>query len=632
MNLFSTENISKAYKDKVLFDDLSFGMNLGERIGLIGKNGAGKSTLLKMIAGLDVPDSGNVTVNKSCNIVYLEQETFFDSGDRVIDYVLSANLEKFDLLNEYRRITDNFSESNSGKLEELTAKIESLDAWNYEHQAKIVLSQLGVEDLFRPINELSGGYKKRISIAKAILAEPDLLILDEPTNHLDVDSVQWLQDFLLSSKISLLFVTHDRYFLDALTNKIIELDRQKVFVYDGNYETYLVRRAEQIRVENAAIDKNLSKLRTELEWLNRGAKARRTKQKSRIDWIDDLKATTFKPIQKDMRIQIGNIFLGSRIIDSYNLKYTVGDKVLFEKIDYVAKPGDRIGIIGANGSGKSTYLKVLAGLLPTETGSVKHGVNLKLGYFKQEIDDLPLNSSVIGVIREIADFINIGVGKELKITASELLERFLFPPRMHGNFVFTLSGGEKRRLALCRMLMANPNALLLDEPTNDFDIDTLGALEDYLDYFKGVLLVVSHDRAFLDRVVNFVWKFKGDGSIKEYPGNYSDYLDKFEIEEKERKLENKEIRESKIQENNVNKANTIKKNKLSWKENKEYEDLEQVIDTLTQEIGDLESEINSFTSSDYQKLAEITGKYESKKEQLEEKELRWLELAERAEA
>lgn len=620
MPIFSCTNISKSYGDKILFSDVAFGMEKGERIGIIGKNGAGKTTLMKIIAGLVPQDSGDVIFNNDVNLEYLEQMPDFNTNDTIINAVLKSNLFLYNLVNDYEELC--FTDNNPDKLNELSHLMDQHNAWNYEVEARKIISQLGIEDENEFVSNLSGGLKKRVALARSLVMNPELLILDEPTNHLDVNSVQWLQDYLQNSSRSLLFVTHDRYFLDAVCTGIVEIDAGKIFKYPGSYFDFLERKEERIRVERATVDKNLSKLKTELAWLQKGAKARRTKQKSKIDWISELKKSAVQVEEKKIKIELGNIFLGSRVIEAHSISKSIAGKILFKNFSYAAKPKDRIGIIGANGSGKSTFLKTLAGFINPDEGTLKFGTSINIGYFHQELEDLDPTKSVIGTLKEVAEYINVGEGRDRYLTNRDLLDKFLFPRWQHSSLVENLSGGEKRRLALIKILMGNPNVLLMDEPTNDFDLDTLSALEDYLDDFLGVLIIVSHDRSFLDRTIDFIWNFEGNGNIKEYPGNYSLYLEKKEKENSEIKKENK-----KVDSRTENKSNQPKK-KLSYKEQVEYNRLISEIPAMEEARDKLKEIMNSGTETDYQVLAELSNKLVEIEEKIDEATFRWLELEE----
>lgn len=647
MTIFSIENLQKSYGDRLLFEKVSLGLSEGERVGILGRNGVGKTTFLRILAGLESADNGNVVFNKQVRYKYLEQLPEYKNKDTIYQTVLNGNEELSSLFSDFYKLCDEVENTHSQeaneKLHKISTQIEVLDGWNYETKIKTTLSQLGFTDFEQMVNTLSGGWQKRVAIAEAIVNEPNLLILDEPTNHLDADSVQWLQDYLVNSKISLIFITHDRYFLDAVSNTIWELYDKKFFPYVGDYEKYLTQKAAFLEVEKSTSEHQKNVIRQEMIWLNRGAQARRKKQKSRIDWIDTLKNEKSFIEEKNLKIEIGKTFMGSRIIDAYNLKKSVvidngrekQTKLLFESFDYVAKPRDRIGIIGPNGVGKSTLLGVLSGEIPFDSGNLKIGESAKIAYYHQHIKNLDENKTVIGSVREVAEYINVGVGKELKLTASEMLDRFLFPRNQHSSFISTLSGGERRRLSLLKLLMANPNVLLLDEPTNDLDIQTLNSLENWLDGFQGVLIVVSHDRSFLDRAVEFIKVFEGNGVIREYPGNYSDYLEKKELQKSLQKKDTSISSTNQAENSNIKKIKNIgeeeqKQKKLSYKERKEFEELEITLQELDREKSALEVDLSAGQIQDYMLINQKSERLKEVEEMIEEKTLRWFELSERA--
>ncbi|MCX6141035.1 MAG: ABC-F family ATP-binding cassette domain-containing protein [Candidatus Kapabacteria bacterium] len=590
MTLFTVTDLSKSYYEKSLFEKISFGMQDGERVGVIGRNGAGKTSLLRIIAGIDEPDSGDVAINREVRIEYLEQLPSFDVDDTALHAVMSAY------------------DQSHGHLED----------WELETRARRTLGRLGIHDPSGNVHVLSGGQRKRVAISRALMSEPDLLILDEPTNHLDAASVQWLQDDLQSTARGLLLVTHDRYFLDAVCTRIIELDQTRLFSYDGSYESYLERKESMIALADATADHQRNKLRTELAWLQKGAKARRSKQQSRIDWIDKMQKEqkTASTEFRDIDIEVGGRFLGGKIIDAIDVSLPP----MINDFTYRAAPKDRIGIIGANGAGKTTLLSLLAGKRSPKEGHVTIGDTVSIGFFQQELRDLLENETVVANVREVAEYIDVGVGRERFITAKELCDRFGFSSKQQHAYVHTLSGGERRRLGLLLILMSNPNVLFLDEPTNDFDLVTLSALEEYLTYFKGVLLIVSHDRAFLDKTVDTIWAFEEGGRVKEYPGNYTAYLEK--IEAKPKKVS------SSSGQGATNGAPSGAVKKLTYKEQREYETLEAKIASLEIKSNELIAQLGSGagTYTDHQQWAEEHKKVAAS---VEKATARWMELAER---
>lgn len=636
MTIFSCSELSKKFEDKQLFDEISFGLDEGERLGIIGKNGIGKTTLLKIIAGKEIPDNGSIIFNNKVRFEYLEQIPNFDSDGTILNTVMTGNKTAVELLDKFNEINRQLNLNNAHKSDnhdellnrsmKIQHELEAVDGWNLENNSKSILSKLGFDDFNKYVKHLSGGLKKRVALARALVSEPDLLILDEPTNHLDADSVQWLQDRLQSSNLSIVFVTHDRYFLDALATKIIEIDQQKIFFFPGNFEDYLAKKEEILSMQTSAYQHQLSRLRTELAWLQKGARARRRKHKSRIDWVEKLNRETKLSEDKKIKIELGKSFLGSRIIDAHNIGKSIGGKLLFQDFTYLAKPGDRIGIIGPNGSGKSTLLNTLSGRIQPDSGTIKIGGSANIGYFTQDLYDLKDSQSLIGSLREVAEYIDVGEGRDRYLSCKDLLNRFLFPQRQHSNLISTLSGGEKRRLGLLRIFMANPNVIFLDEPTNDLDISTLNALEEYLENFYGVLLVVSHDRAFLDRTVNFILAFDGKGNIKEYPGNYSYYLEK---KEQETILRNKS-QISKTEKSKLYSKNS-KQKKLSYKEQLEFDNLENMINELEKRKKELTEFIYSSQSSDYKLIEEKSHEIARLDEEIETAMFRWIGLNEKIE-
>ncbi|MFZ1729902.1 MAG: ABC-F family ATP-binding cassette domain-containing protein [Bacteroidota bacterium] len=633
MVLFAASNLSKSFHDKPLFIDVSFGMEERERVGIIGRNGAGKTTLLRIIAGLESPDTGDVAANSSASFEYLEQMPPFEREQQVLDAVMDGRREVRELLDRHAELCTLVARSHEQQLQreldDVTSRIEHANGWTLETEARIILQKLGVPLFDANVQQLSGGQRKRVALARALLRDPDLLILDEPTNHLDADSVQWLQDRLQQSSKALLLITHDRYFLDAVVTRIVEMEQQQLIGFPGNYEEYLERKEAMIASQEAEADRNRSRLRQELAWLQRGARARRTKQKSRVDWIREIQSAPRPVVIKDVQIDVGNSFLGSKVIEAVNISKSIGGKLLFEHFTHHSTAGERIGIIGPNGCGKSTLLNVLCGSIESDTGSLKIGTSVNIGYFRQENNDFDPSKSVIATLREVAEYIDTGVGRDRYLSASDMLKRFHFPAKKQGSLMGTLSGGERRRLALLMVLMKNPNVLFLDEPTNDFDIQTLNALEEYLQHFLGFLVVVSHDRMFLDRTVEYIYSFDGEGKIKQYPGNYSAYLERKEAEEGNKGNDGNEGKKEKGRaDGDTDSADRKVRNpkKLTYKEEKEFRELEKDIAALETERTTLGLQMND-AGTDYAALAEIGQRLQELNARLATLSDRWLELA-----
>lgn len=598
MNLLTIEHLTKSYTERLLFDDTSFSINEGEKIGLIGINGTGKSTLLKIVAGLEVPDEGNVVKGRNLDIRFLSQNPIFHEGDTIIESIVREN--------------------------------EGHDhVWDLESQAKAMLTRLGFTDFDSKVETLSGGQRKRVALVSVLLSTVDILVLDEPTNHLDSSMADWLEDYLCRFKGALLMVTHDRYFLDSVTNRIVELDKGKLYSYQANYEGYLKLKAERMDMAVASERKRQSILRVELEWMQRGARARSTKQKAHIERFETLRDQ--KGLEFDQTVELDSISsrLGRTTVELENICKAYGDKVLMKDFTYIFLKNDRIGIIGPNGSGKSTLMKIIAGWQEADSGTVTVGQTVKMGYFSQESEDMDGSVKVIDYIRNVAEYVKT---KDGSISASQMLERFLFPSSVQYTTVEKLSGGEKRRLYLLRILMEAPNVLLLDEPTNDLDIQTLTILEDYLDSFLGIVITVSHDRYFLDRVVRRIFAFEGDGRVTQYEGGFTDYQAAYEAknpegtESKDGALKKAESGEKKKQE----KPKSERKLKFSFKEQKEWDTIEDEIGALEEALEGLEVEMAE-AARDYSKLNALMKEKTEKEQLLEEKMERWMYLNELAE-
>ncbi|MEH7418207.1 ABC-F family ATP-binding cassette domain-containing protein [Neobacillus drentensis] len=628
MKMLTVENVTKTYGEKQLFDHISFTISEKERVGLIGINGTGKSSLLKIIAGLDAPDEGKIISPKEYTISFLSQQPELDFDKTVLEQVFRGDAPILKLMRGYEEtlLKLNISPSDTKIQEELfhlQKQMDALNAWDASTNAKSILMKLGIEDFTKKIGELSGGQKKRVALAQVLIAEPDLLILDEPTNHLDFDSVKWLEDYLSRYNGSILLVTHDRYFLDRVANRMFELDGGNLYSYKGNYAAFLEAKAVREENEAATYEKNKNLFRRELEWIRRGAKARSTKQKARIQRFEDLddKLTTGKPSGEKLDITLNGSRLGKQVFELKNASKRYEQKVILDHFDLLVKPGDRIGIIGKNGAGKSTLLNILARKIPLDDGEFNIGQTVKLSFYTQESEDMDDNKRMIEYIKETAEVIETSDGKT--ISAAQMLERFLFPPFTHGTPIRKLSGGEKRRLYLLKLLMTAPNVLLLDEPTNDLDTQTLTVLEDYLEDFPGVVLTVSHDRYFLDKVAEQLLVLRGEGEIDSFYGNYSEYIEKETALEAQKNAVSKPISPAKAPEKE-------KKKRLTFKEKKEWEEIDEVISNTEAKIEEVAAEMAA-TGSDFTKAQELMKQEKELNEKLEYLIERWSYLAEIAE-
>lgn len=601
MNLLTIEHLTKSYTERLLFDDTSFSINEGDKIGLIGINGTGKSTLLKIAAGLEEPDLGTVVRGRNLYIRYLPQNPVFEPQLTVLECVIKEN------------------EGHE-------------HVWDLEGQAKNMLTRLGVPEYDAVISTLSGGQKKRVALASVLLSAADLLVLDEPTNHLDSSMADWLEDYLKKFRGALLMITHDRYFLDSVSNRIVELDKGKLYSYQAGYGGYLELKEERMAMEQASERKRRSILRTELEWIRRGARARSTKQKGRIQRFEELSARKGPEEDGDVEMNSLTSRLGRTTVEVSHLNKSYGDKVLLRDFTYIFLKNDRIGIIGPNGSGKSTLMKMIAGLVQPDSGETVIGQTVRMGYFSQENEEMDDSLKVIDYIKNVAEYVKTPDGM---VSASQMLEQFLFPSSMQYTLIGKLSGGEKRRLCLLHILMGAPNVLLLDEPTNDLDIRTLTILEDYLDHFQGIVIAVSHDRYFLDRVVRRIFAFEGDGAVKQYEGGYTDYQAALEErgQGQEESTATKAGAEDQSQPNRKNwKEGQPRETKLkfTYKEQREWETIEETIAALEEEVAELEGGILQ-AASDYSRLNRLMQEKEEKEAQLEEKMERWMYLNELAE-
>lgn len=622
MNLMTLENICKSYSEKTLLENISLGINEGEKIGIIGVNGTGKSTLLKIIAGAETCDSGNIIKPNRVRIEYLPQNPDYDEDFTVLQQVFKGTSPEMKLLLEYQEtldcLTKDFNDNLNNKLISLQEKIDALNLWDLESEAKMVLTKLGLTNFNQKIKELSGGQRKRVSLASALITPCELLILDEPTNHLDNDTIDYLEEYLNNRRGSLLMITHDRYFLDRVSNRIIELDKGKLFSYDGNYSVFLEKKMERLALEASMEEKRQNLMRTELAWVRRGAKARTTKQKARLQRFDELTSQeTFAPDEK-MDISVGSTRLGNKIIEIHNISKSFGDKVLIKDLDYTLARTDRIGIIGKNGMGKSTLINILNGSISPDSGHIETGETVKIGCFNQDDSHMHNEMRAIDYVKEASDYIETSDGT--KISASQMCERFLFNSTMQYTHIGKLSGGERRRLHLLRTLMTAPNVLLLDEPTNDLDIETLNRLEDYLDEFRGVVITVSHDRYFLDRICNKIFAYEGIGNINIYTGNYSDYQIYREIQGIEFEEDKKE--KSTTPTPKKEKPKNDKKLKFTYNEQREFETIDKDIETLEIKIEELDASTSKY-ATDFTKLQEILDSKAKAESDLEYKYERW---------
>ncbi len=618
INYVSIEGLSKSYGVKTLFTDLNFGISQGQKIALIAKNGTGKTTLLKILSGKESPDQGQVTFRKGIRVGFLEQEPEIDPNLEVGEAIFSGSNPLFKLLRNYEAALEN--QTDSDELSRLMSEMDRLQAWDLESRSQETLSKLKLTKLKQKVGNLSGGQKRRLALAQLLLDTPDLLILDEPTNHLDLDMIEWLEVYLQQANITLFMVTHDRYFLDRVCNEILELEGTELYKYKGNYGYFLEKRQERLENEAATVHKAKNLMRKELDWMRRQPKARGTKSKARIDAFHDLKATASKKLgSEEIDLEINIERLGSKIIELHKVKKGYDDQVLFDGFTYNVKKGDRIGLVGPNGSGKSTLLGLITGKVEPDGGKVVIGDTVQFGYYTQKGLSFKEGARVIEVVKEIAEVIPLTKGR--KITASQLLERFLFDKEKHYQHVSTLSGGEKKRLYLLTILMKNPNFLILDEPTNDLDIMTLQVLESFLDQYPGCLIIVSHDRFFMDRTIGELWAIEPSGNIKPYPGNYTDYLDAKELESKE-ETKHQEVPKPKKSEP---KPRSVK---LSYNDKKDFEELPKKIQKLEKEKEKIEAE---FLKGDLppDEIQVKSKRVQEVIDEIEEMEMRWLEISEK---
>ena len=612
------DGLTKSFGDLLLFRDISFGIAEGQRIGLIAKNGSGKTTLLNILAGKEGYDEGDIVFRRGLKVGYLEQSPAYPAGLTVLEACFCHGNDTVNLIREYERCME--TPGNPG-LEDLLSRMDHAGAWDYERRAKQILSQLKIRHFDQPVEQLSGGQLKRVALANVLINTPDLLILDEPTNHLDLDMTEWLEEYLSRSTLSLLMVTHDRYFLDRVCSEIIEIDNRQIYSYKGNYSYYLEKRQERIDATNAEIARANNLYRTELEWMRRMPQARGHKARYREEAFYELEKVAKQRMQhREVKLDVKASYIGSKIFEADHLCKRFGDVKILDDFSYTFARYEKMGIVGNNGTGKSTFIKILMGLENPDSGTIDIGETVRFGYYSQEGLQFDEQMKVIDVVQNIAEVIELGNGKRL--TASQFLQHFLFTPETQHGYVYKLSGGERRRLYLCTVLMRNPNFLVLDEPTNDLDIVTLQVLEEYLQNFKGCVIVVSHDRYFMDKVVDHLLVFNGQGDIRDFPGNYSDYR-----EWKEARRQKEKETENPVQKAPRVRQNENRKRRMTFKERREFEQLEQEIAALETEKAQLEEALCSGLLT-VDELTEKSKRLPVLNDELDAKTMRWLELSE----
>ncbi len=617
--LIAAEGLGHGYHDEWLFKNLTLGINSGQRVALVGINGAGKSTLLKLLAERFPALEGKIVKNKSVKIGFLDQDPQFTDGYSISDFIFSLDNKQQQLIKEYEELIE-LPNPDEKTLNRLYEELSEHNAWEYEHQIKTILSRMGITHLQQKISTLSGGQKKRLALAKLLIEDPEILVLDEPTNHLDIDTIEWLEKLLTSGNKTILLVTHDRYFLDNVCNTIIELDRGKIYNYNGNYAYFLEKKAEREALDATVLHKNQQLLKKELEWMRRMPQARATKSQARIDAFYDLEEKTKKKSDnQSITLNVKMSRQGGKIIELDHIGQSFGDKTIITDFSYTFKKADRIGLAGKNGTGKSTLLNIITGNLTPESGRVDTGETTVFGYYKQGGLDFDPKERVIDIVKSDAEYIKMADGST--ITASQLLTLFLFPPKKQHGMVEKLSGGEKKRLHLMKVLMQNPNFLILDEPTNDLDIDTLNVLEEFLENFPGVLMLVSHDRYLLDKMSDQLFILEGEGAVKIYNGNYSEY--RLSLEQPKVKTESKKKASPAPIETP---AKAVKK--LSFKEQQELAESEKGMTDTEAEIENLSKKLTETDPSDYQKIQDISEEIEKQRAKLDAYTLRWLELSE----
>lgn len=624
VSFLQVNNLTKSFGDRILFEDITFGVAQGQKIGLIAKNGSGKTTLLNIIAGKEDYDSGSVVFRNDLRVGYLEQAPHYPEGLTVLQACFYSRNETVKLLAEYEQA---LMDDDSSKINELLERMDSLKAWDYEQRAKQILGELKIHNYDQKVESLSGGQLKRVALANVLITEPELIILDEPTNHLDLEMTEWLEDYLSRSTISILMVTHDRYFLDRVCGEILEIDNRRIFQYKGNYAYYLEKRQERLDAQNAEAERASNLLRKELDWMRRQPQARGTKAKYRIDAFYDLEKKAKQPrVAGQVNLDVKASYIGSKIFEAVDVCKRFGDLKITEHFNYIFARYEKLGIVGNNGTGKSTFIKMLMGEVKPDSGHFDVGETVRFGYYSQDGLQFDEQMKVIDVVQRIAEYIDLGDGRKLGV--SQFLSYFLFTPDKQHDYVCKLSGGEKRRLYLCTVLMRNPNFLVLDEPTNDLDIVTLNVLEEYLRNFKGCVIVVSHDRYFMDKVVDHLLVFKGNADIKDFPGNYSQYREWKEAQEAVRKEEEAAaMKKQAATPVRPRKEENGAKRRLTFKERKEFEELDAEIPRLEAEKKELEESMSSGTLGP-EELMRQSERISRLMDELDEKSMRWLELSE----
>ncbi|WP_154856216.1 ABC-F family ATP-binding cassette domain-containing protein [Cyclobacterium xiamenense] len=622
MNYLSVENLSKSFGERVLFSKISFGLERGQKTALVGINGAGKSTLMKIIMGEEIPDEGQVVINQEAKIAYVHQNPVF-TGDKTIYQTVfdDPDNEIIQVIQEYQQVLLRAEHDTEGRLQSVLEKMDRLQAWDFEYQINEVLGKLGLHDTDIPVSALSGGQRKRVAQAKAILNFPDLLLLDEPTNHLDLETIEWLEEYLSKSSLSLLMVTHDRYFLDRVTNQLLELEHGNLYRYGGNYAYFLEKKAERKANQATEQEKAKSLYKKELDWIRRQPKARGTKAKYRIDAFEETKEKAFRTDEeRDISLEVTATRLGKKIVELEKVHKAYGNVTLVDDFSYVFKKGDKIGIVGPNGVGKTTFLNMLTGGATPDNGTVTIGQTTVFGYYKQEENSFDEEKRLIDCVKEVAEVVTVAGGST--ITISQFLNQFGFPPKQQHTPIAKLSGGERRRLQLLMVLVKSPNFLILDEPTNDLDIVTLNTLEEFLENFPGCLVIVSHDRYFMDRLVDHLFVFEGQGQISDFPGNYSDYRET----QKQSKTSAPKKGTEKSTKSQEQPANSSQK--ASYKEKKEFESIETELKQLADQKKALMEKISGGTE-DHELLIQWSQEIEAINSKNEALEMRWLELSER---